>query len=160
MMRIRTILHPTDFSDHSAAALELAAAIARDYGARLTVLHVKATPTIPAGVMTAEPLEAPEEAAELRRRLDAVRPPDPKVAVEHIMLVGDEAAEIVRLADDENFDLIVMGTHGRGGLRHLLMGSVAELVVRRAPCPVLTVRQPVAGMEYMPESTKKAVAVG
>jgi nucleotide-binding universal stress UspA family protein len=156
MMTIRSLLHPTDFSDHSAAALELAAAVARDYGARLTILHVKSVPAVPAGVMTPEPVETPEEAAETRRRLDAVHPADPKVAVEHVMLVGDESTEIVQLAKDEAFDLIVMGTHGRTGVRHMLMGSVAERVMRQAPCPVLTVKQPVPGMAYEPEPTAVA----
>ena len=93
--------------------------------------------------MTPEPLEPPEDAAELHRRLVAVRPADPKVPVEHVMLVGDEATEIIRLAADKAVDLIVMGTHGRSGIGRMLMGSVAEKVVRRAPCPVLTVKQPV-----------------
>jgi nucleotide-binding universal stress UspA family protein len=93
--------------------------------------------------MTLEPFETPKEAAELRHRLDAVRPSVPNVTAEHVLLTGDEATEIVRLAVDEGFDLIVMGTHGRTGLSRLLMGSVAEQVLRRAPCPVLTVKQPI-----------------
>jgi nucleotide-binding universal stress UspA family protein len=142
MMRIRTILHPTDFSDNSAAALQLAGAIARDYGARLVILHVKPPLLVPSGVMTPEPFEPPEHSAELRRRLDACQPATPVMAIEHVMLVGDEAAEIVRLAEDERYDLIVMGTHGRTGLGRLLIGSVAEKVLRRATCPVLTVKRP------------------
>jgi nucleotide-binding universal stress UspA family protein len=160
-MRIRTILYPTDFSDNSANALEVAGALARDYGARLTVLHVKQPPITPSGVMTPEPFESPELAAELRKRLDAVRPTTPNVPVEHMMLTGDEATEIVRLATEEGFDLIVMGTHGRTGLGRLLMGSVAEQVLRRAPCPVLTVKQPISfeRLEVVPP-VKTAVNVG
>jgi nucleotide-binding universal stress UspA family protein len=142
MMKIRTILHPTDFSEHSANALELAGAIARDYGARLTILHVKALPITPSGVMTPEPMEPPGYATDLRRQLDALKPAVPVVSVEHVMLVGDEATEITRLAADEGYDLIVMGTHGRTGVGRLLMGSVAEKVLRLAQCPVLTVKRP------------------
>jgi nucleotide-binding universal stress UspA family protein len=163
MLHIRTILHPTDFSVHAAAALELAGALAHDYGARLTVLHVKSPPLFASGVMTPEPLESPEEAAELRRRLDAVRPVDPTIPVEHLMLVGDEATEIVRVAEDEGFDLIVLGTHGRSGIGRLLMGNIAEKVLRRAPCPVLTVKRPAAAVhpeEVPPLRTHAATKSG
>jgi nucleotide-binding universal stress UspA family protein len=163
MLRIRSILHPTDFSDHAAAALELAGAIAKDYGARLTILHVKSPPLVASGVMTPEPLETPEEAAELRKNLYALRPPDPSVEVEHLMLVGDEATEIVRLAEEEGADMIVMGTHGRGGIGRLLMGSVADKVLRRAPCPVLTIKRPphaVRPKEVAPTWKREAVAAG
>jgi nucleotide-binding universal stress UspA family protein len=78
----------------------------------------------------------------LRKALAAVVPTDPAVEHEHRLLYGDPASEIVRLAGEEQVDLIVMGTHGRTGLMRLLMGSVAEAVVRRAPCPVLTIREP------------------
>jgi nucleotide-binding universal stress UspA family protein len=159
MMKIRTILLPTDFSEPSAHARDLAGAIARDYCARLIVLHVKPPPVAVSGVMTPEPLDPPEHAAELRRQLDAWRPAGPSVLVEHVMLVGDEATEIIRLAEDEGYDLIVMGTHGRTGVGRLLMGSVAEKVLRRAPCPVLTVKGPVAATEpKKPAAPRKAVA--
>ena len=69
--------------------------------------------------------------------------PDSNVPVERRLLAGDPADAIIRLAESEHIDLIVMGTHGRRGLSRLLMGSVAESVVRVAPCPVLTVKQPV-----------------
>ena len=73
--------------------------------------------------------------------LKEVVPTDPQVACEHRLLTGDPAVAIARLAEEEHADLIVMGTHGRTGLTRLLMGSVAEAVVRRAPCPVLTYKQ-------------------
>jgi nucleotide-binding universal stress UspA family protein len=73
--------------------------------------------------------------------LHAVVPTDPSIPFEHKLMTGDPAAEIVRLAESEGADMIVMATHGRTGLRRLLMGSVAEAVVRRAACPVLTVKQ-------------------
>ena len=75
--------------------------------------------------------------------LEKIKPSDPKVQFVHTMVTGDPATEIVRVAKDEGVDLIVMSTHGRSGLTRVLMGSVAELVVRRASCPVLTFKQPV-----------------
>jgi nucleotide-binding universal stress UspA family protein len=158
MLPIKSILHPTDFSDYSKFALELSSSIARDYGAKLVILHVKQPAIIPSGVMTPEPVESPETMAELRKKLDALTPADPKVAVEHVMLIGNEAEEIVRLAEDQGYDLIVMGTHGRTGIGRMLMGSVAEMVVRRAPCPVLTVKQPIAAAGPKSKSTQRGKA--
>lgn len=84
----------------------------------------------------------PEPATEdLHRMLERVVPTDPNVPYEHRLLTGEPASAIVELAEQEQADLIVMGTHGRTGLTRLLMGSVAEAVVRRAPCPVLTFKQ-------------------
>ena len=77
--------------------------------------------------------------------LVAVAPADADVPHEHRLLHGDPIGEIVRLAEQEHVDMIVMGTHGRTGLSRLLMGSVAEAVVRRADCPVLVVKHPVEG---------------
>ena len=74
--------------------------------------------------------------------LAEVKPTDPKVPYQHRLITGEPASAIARLAEDENVDMIVMGTHGRSGLSRLLMGSVAEAVVRRAKCPVLTYKQP------------------
>ena len=76
--------------------------------------------------------------------LEKIKPADPKVQYVHRMVTGDPATEIVRVAKEEGVDLIVMSTHGRSGLTRVLMGSVAELVVRRAECPVLTFKQPAA----------------
>lgn len=79
---------------------------------------------------------------ELRARLVKVLPKDAQIPSEHRLLAGDPADCIVKLAEDENVDFIVMGTHGRRGLTRILMGSVAELVVRWAKCPVVTVKAP------------------
>jgi nucleotide-binding universal stress UspA family protein len=79
---------------------------------------------------------------ELKKALVAVVPTDPSIRFEHKLLEGDPATTIVQTAEDENADFIVIGTHGRTGLTRLLMGSVAEAVVRRAKCPVLTIKQP------------------
>ena len=141
MLPIRTILHPTDFSESSRPAFELACALARDYSAALVVTHV-VPPThvfAPDGIAVPFPAEEPYEA---RARLARVRPADGHVEVEHRLLEGDPAEMILKLAEDVNADVIVMGTHGTTGLTRLLVGSVAESVMRKAPCPVLTVRGP------------------
>jgi nucleotide-binding universal stress UspA family protein len=142
MLPIKTILHPTDFSKHSDYAFRLACALARDYGARLVVVHV-AEPPVP---LYGNGLIVPPTATynePLRAKLHELLPRDPKVRVEHEFAEGDAAIEILRLAEETKCNLIVMGTHGRTGLGRLLMGSVAEQVVRKAPCPVLTVKTPI-----------------
>jgi nucleotide-binding universal stress UspA family protein len=84
-------------------------------------------------------------ANELVSLLEAVKPGDPNVAFEQRMLTGDPAGALVDFAKEEQIDLIVLGTHGRSGLSRLLMGSVAEAVVRRAECPVLTFKHAQVG---------------
>lgn len=142
MLPIKTILHPTDFSERSALAFRLACSLARDYGARLVVLHVVEHPT-PLGVEGVM-LPPPEmDLASLRQRLQELRPPA-VVSVEHRLVEGNPVDEVLGVAIQLGCDLIVMGTHGRTGLGRALMGSVAEQVVRKARCPVLTVKAPVA----------------
>lgn len=140
MLPVRTIVCPTDFSDRAAPAVELATALARDYSAELVLVHVTPPPVqvVSGGVLVGVPVDSSAEAA----HLDAVRVADPRVVVRRLTAVGPPATEIVRLAREQGADLIVMGTHGRGGLARVLVGSVAEAVMRHAPCPVLTVRSP------------------
>jgi nucleotide-binding universal stress UspA family protein len=140
-MKAKKILFPTDFSPASEAALEWATALARDTGATLLIVHVEEPPMAYGGgelYVVGEEVDRDE----LRRALAKVMPTDPSVPAEHLLLVGDPASALVQTAEKENVDLIVMGTHGRTGLTRLLMGSIAEAVVRRANCPVLTIRQP------------------
>jgi nucleotide-binding universal stress UspA family protein len=141
MLAIKTILHPTDFSERSDFAFQLACSLARDCGARLVLVHV--TPTVVvSGELVAIPPFPPDVWKTLQEQLANLRSPDPKVRVEHHLKEGDPATEILRLAQETKCNLIVMGTHGRTGFGRLLMGSVAEQVVRRASCPVLTVKAP------------------
>jgi nucleotide-binding universal stress UspA family protein len=143
MLPIRTILHPTDFSDYSAYAFQLASSLAADCGARLVVLHVVDHPVLAyPGVMTPPPPPMPsaEERNAIRERLERIMPANAAVPVEHLLEEGDPPTAILQIAQEKGCDLIVIGTHGRTGLRRLLMGSVAEQVVRDAPCPVLTVK--------------------
>jgi nucleotide-binding universal stress UspA family protein len=145
MLTLRTILHPTDFSEHSDNAFRLACSLARDYGARLLVLHVLERPLLTyTGVMTAPPPPPPteEQRQSVREQLHRIKPPDPALGVEHLLEEGDPATAILQVAQERPCELIVMGSHGRTGLGRLLMGSVAEQVVRKASCPVLTVKIP------------------
>jgi nucleotide-binding universal stress UspA family protein len=136
MLPIHTILHPTDFSEFAVNAYGLACSLARDFGARLIVLHVD-PPPVCHGERVARRQEDYTET--LWEEMHRVAPDQPKVSAEYQLLGGDVAAEILRTAREKDCDLIVMGTHGRTGLRRLLMGSVAERVMRQAPCPVVTV---------------------
>jgi nucleotide-binding universal stress UspA family protein len=142
MLSIRTVLHPTDFSAYSKHAFGLACSLARDYGARLLVLHVAPPPVIVYSEGLAIPPEPTQYKDQLLRQLRQVQAGDPKVQVEHRLVEGDAVAEILRAAGETKCDLIVMGTHGRTGLGRLLMGSVAERVMRKAACPVVTVKTP------------------
>jgi len=155
MLPIRIIVHPTDFSVNSQNAWELACALACDYQACLYVIHVEPrTPSF--SEFGAVPPE-PADRRALERQLAQVRPKGTGIAVTRILLDGDEASEINRFAEKVHADLIVMGTHGRTGFGRLLMGSVAEEVLRRAPCPVLTVKTPLPARAEVPESCEAAV---
>ena len=138
MLPIRTILHPTDFSDCSKHAFQFACSLARTYDARLVLLHV-AVPLFADG-MTPSPTIVDETS--LRELLNELKPADKNIPVDRCVLEGDPANEILNAVRRTRSDLIVMGTHGRTGLSRLLMGSVADQVVRKAPCPVLTLRTP------------------
>ena len=153
MLPIRTILHPTDFSDRSAHALHLACALSRDYGARLIVLHVASPAPLIAGEMPV-PIDPEVHFQESEKQLTRLDIPDVGVRAERCFEVGDPTAEILRVAADIHADLVVLGTHGRTGLGRLLMGSVAEQVVRKAGCPVLTVKTPFA--EHVTASVPEA----
>jgi nucleotide-binding universal stress UspA family protein len=139
-MHAQKILFPTDFSTLSDAALRHATALARDMGAKLVIVHVEEPPAAYGTGEMYYGIPDPDMPA-LTKMLEAVVPADPQVPYEHHMATGDPAGEIVSLAEKEKVDLIVMGTHGRTGLGRLLMGSVAEAVVRRAPCPVFTFKE-------------------
>jgi nucleotide-binding universal stress UspA family protein len=138
---IRTILSPTDYSDRSEAALSVARTLARDEGARLIVLHVAPVEILLAGIagVGMDPRLYRDGLEEVRGRLDG---PDLAYPVESRLRRGDAAKEILGSAEELGCDLIVMGTHGRSGLGRLLIGSVAEAVLRGARCPVLTVKSP------------------
>ncbi len=141
MLNIKTILHPTDFSRPSETAFRLACSLARDYGARLVVLHVHVPPMSMGEVIShTEAENYKEELWNEFRRLEESEPKIRELRVDAKFVEGDPAREILRLAGEIKPELIVMGTHGRTGLARLLMGSVAEEVVRKSSYPVLTVK--------------------
>lgn len=146
MIRIDRILVPTDFSEFSRPAVNYAAAMAERFAAQLHILHVVPDPAMlvpDAAVFTVESMQAQSEkmVADAERMLQQI--PEPSVGVQSItraVRVGAAFMEIIEYAQSQQIDLIVIGTHGRSGFAHILMGSVAERVVRKAPCPVLSVK--------------------
>jgi nucleotide-binding universal stress UspA family protein len=143
MMNIRAILVAADFSGCSEDAFWVARALARDYQARLIVLHVATPPPFVTPGELQRALERPDGyRAQLESRLRQFYAAGSPAEVEYRVQEGDPVVEILGVAQEVGCDLIVMGTHGRTGLGRLLMGSVAEQVVRKAACPVLTVKVP------------------
>jgi nucleotide-binding universal stress UspA family protein len=149
MITLKNILVATDFSEPSDAALTYGRALARNFEATLHVVHV--VDIVSAVVYGAEAyaVSMPEMQQEVeeaaRKQLTGLlidNDPSPLPTRSAILTSNAPAAAIVNYAASERIDLIVAGTHGRGAVAHLLMGSVAERVVRTAPCPVLTVRHP------------------
>lgn len=141
----KIFLFATDYSEGSETVLKLATTLARQEDAKLLIAHVTMLEPTPVGEhFDEDPQPNPVE----MQRLKAVVPQDPDVPFEHRLLYGEPgsvevtkpADEILKLAKQENVDMIVLGTHGRSGLMHLLMGSVAESVIRRAPCAVVSIR--------------------
>jgi nucleotide-binding universal stress UspA family protein len=137
----KKILFPTDFSTASDVALEYATRMAKDNYAELLIVHVEEPPFAYGGGELYYGALEPDHST-LRNMLSALRPSDSSIPYEHRMLIGPPAEEIVRLAEHEQAELIVMGSHGRGGVARMLLGSVAEQVMRKAPCPVLIVKHP------------------
>lgn len=138
-MKAKKILFPTDFSHTGDAALEFAATLAKAQGGELHIVHVQESPLAYNGEMyygIAEPTTDEQE-----RMLQNVTPPDPTVIVKRHLLIGDPADKIVEFAQEEGIDLIVLGSHGRTGIARFVMGSVAEVVVRKAKCSVLVCKK-------------------
>ncbi len=151
MLPFRKILCPTDFSEPSYEALKWANALAVQFKAALIVVHaIPGLPTLAsAHVGAAYKIDLDDYGrrleGEARETLESLvkNRISPEIRSRVIVIHGDPAKELVKAAGDEQADLIVMATHGRSGLERLVMGSVAERVVRLAPCPVLTIRVPV-----------------
>src|SRR5262245_26546652 len=144
MSLIHRILVPTDFSEHAKQAIEYAAAFSQKFEAPLDLLHVYASPVIP--VPDGYVIVSATELADLRVRLSEGLDKDKAraeslgaVKVETVLAEGTAWQQIVETAKQRDCDLIAMGTHGRSGLSHLILGSTAEKVVRKAGCAVLTV---------------------
>jgi nucleotide-binding universal stress UspA family protein len=136
MLALRTILHPTDFSPLASRAFDVACSLALDYKARLVLLHVHEPPTPMGELVPAEPAEIHQL---LLRDLHDLKTP-PGIDVDYRLETGAVAERVLGAAAETRCDLIVIGTHGRGGLGRLLLGSVTESVLRKATCMVLTVK--------------------
>ena len=149
MISLKTILVPSDFSECSDEALRYGLELARRFDAQVHLLHVVQDPVTQPwaaegfSVPLFEVVEEWQKQAVLR--LQAAVPDADRARVTVVSVVATPYAEILDYARAHRADLIVMGTHGRGGVSHMLLGSIAERIVRRAPCPVLTVRHPQHG---------------
>jgi nucleotide-binding universal stress UspA family protein len=155
MLNIRTILCPTDLSESAHVAFKLACALARNYGAIVVVLHA-----YPRAASGAEEVDRRRDPNFEKGIIDTIRTNMPEhlgVVVEFRAITGPAGDVIVSAA--RNCDLVVMGTHGRTGLGRALLGSVAEQVLREAPCPVMTVR-PTARVPSEPVAVDLGAAMG
>jgi nucleotide-binding universal stress UspA family protein len=148
MIDLKRILLPTDFSKFSQSAFQYAAALAEKFGAEIYLLHVVQNLSVmipdmitvtPAVMPSVEQLTASVRSA-LERLVKENQLDSTRLQLE--VREGTPFYEIIQFAKEKEIDLIVMGTHGHTGLAHMLLGSVTEKVVRKAPCPVLTVRHP------------------
>jgi nucleotide-binding universal stress UspA family protein len=152
MTTFSRILVPTDFSDCSHAACDAAVKLAKQFGSTIELLHVQEPPAWQGFVIPELVVSLPDESSRSLEefvRIRAQRAMEQLVEqlhhtgvahVRHRTEVGEAGDVILRLAKEEHFDLVVMGTHGKKGFERLVMGSVAERVVRQAECPVLTIR--------------------
>jgi nucleotide-binding universal stress UspA family protein len=148
MIDLKRILLPTDFSKYSQNALKYTAALAEKFGAEIHLLHVHQNLGVffPDAMNVMPPVLPPFDQiksayGEALQRIIQENHLD-KLRVFSEVREGTPFYEIIQFAKEKEIDLIVMGTHGRTGLAHVLLGSVAEKVIRKAPCPVLTVRDP------------------
>ena len=149
-MNVKNILVPVDYSDSGDAAMAYAVSLAKEYDAEMHLVHVYDQPFayVDAG-FTGTPIPAeipPADLEDEKAKLELVTPAE-GVKFRRKFIIGSPADDLVNYAKENEIDLVVMGTHGRTGLTRLLMGSVAEGVVRRSPCPVLTIKQPAEALQ-------------
>jgi len=150
-MQIKTILFPTDFSNGARAAMDHAISLAKDYQAKLILLYVIqdisiAEWYIPSSLSVADLVDDMQKSASQEMDKWIADVSVTVKNVEKMVVRGVPFVEIIQTAKEKNADLIVIGTHGRTGIDHMLFGSTAEKVVRKSACPVLTVR--IAGKEF------------
>ena len=142
MLPFKKILYPTDFSEASYEALKAANELALHFSAELCLVHI-VSPVVPASPeFASSAMRLQEESAEKTLQEVVKQRVSKELRIRQIVLLGEAADEITRMSEENKVDLIVIGTHGQTGWRHVVFGSVAEKVVRLAPCPVLTIRAP------------------
>ena len=144
MITIKRILCPIDFSEYSRQAIDRAVALAGEYSGSITALHVvtQVVPPRPPDLAVLYPpiVYTPEDLQQFRTHTrEFVERENDGAPIYVVVVVGNVASEIVRVAEELPADMIVIGTHGRSGFDRLMLGSVTERILRRAPCPVLTV---------------------
>lgn len=148
MVEFGKILLPTDFSESAENASDYAVYLAEKFGSKIYVVHVvePLTYTTDLGLDFGDQYSVMETTAKkfLEETVASIK--EKNSDVEGILLAGDPSNEIIRFAAQEQIDVIIMATHGRKGIEHFLLGSVAEKVVRKSPCPVLTVKR--AGQSF------------
>lgn len=146
MIDLKKILYPTDFSEYAANARPYVIELAKKFGAEVTVINVLMSPSYavsPEFAVDLTKIQKDMQAA-AESNLEEVRKIFEKegIPARTVLEIGSPFAEIVHTAKKDKSDLVVMATHGHGAVKHMLLGSTAEKVVRKAPCPVLTVRHP------------------
>lgn len=158
-MEIHKILIPIDFSDYSKTALKYAVNFAQQFSAEMILVYVVEPVIYPPDFsmgqiaipsLTSEFDERAKE--ELNKLAKTEIPQNLKVSVK--IKTGKPFVEIIETAAEESVDLIIIATHGHSGVEHILFGSTAEKVVRKAPCPVLTLREPIKGFQFKEEIKK------
>ena len=153
MNKLSKILVPIDFSKNSKNALHYAVDFAKQFNAKIYLIYVIEPAIYPADFSMGQ-VALPSVEVELNKRAEdelknlAKSEIDPSLEVETIIKMGKPFFEIIETASELDIDLIITATHGHTGMEHLLFGSTAEKVVRKAPCPVLTVREPIKGFKF------------
>jgi len=150
---ISKILAPIDFSDYSKNALKYAAEFALNFKAKIFLIYVIEPVIYPADFSIGQvtiPTPDVDMHSRAQSELDSLAKSfiESSIEVETMIKSGKPFVEIIETASEKDIDLIIIATHGHTGVEHLLFGSTAEKVVRKAPCPVLTVREPVKGFQY------------
>lgn len=149
---IRNILAPIDFSDYSKNALKYATQFAKEFNAKLYLIYVVEPMIYPADFSMGQ-IAIPSTDVDLHARAEEelnnlAKTIDPSLKVETMIRTGKPFVEIIEEAKEKDVDLIIIASHGHTGVEHLLFGSTAEKVVRKALCPVLTLREPIKGFQF------------
>jgi universal stress protein A len=155
---IKKVLVPIDFSDYSKSALKYAVNFSKLFNAEIILIYVVEPVIYPPDFsmgQIAMPSLNTEWDERAKDELDKLAKSEISTSVKTILKTGKPFVEIIETAKEENIDLIIIATHGHTGVEHILFGSTAEKVVRKAPCPVLTLREPIKGYDYK-EGIKKS----
>ncbi|OQA69035.1 MAG: stress protein UspA [Ignavibacteriales bacterium UTCHB2] len=154
---IKKVLVPIDFSDYSKSALKYAINFSKFFNAEIILIYVVEPVIYPLDFsmgQIAMPSFSTEWDQRAKEELDKLAKKEINSSVKTIIKTGKPFLEIIETAKEENIDLIIIATHGHTGVEHIIFGSTAEKVVRKAPCPVLTLREPIKGYNHKEENNK------